>query len=37
MLLVLAGADCLILRAPRAPALAAGGAVEIIPLAGLGI
>jgi molybdopterin molybdotransferase len=37
MLRVLAGADCLILRAPHAPALAAGGAVEIIPLAGLGI
>jgi molybdopterin molybdotransferase len=37
MLHVLASADCLVLRAPHAPALAAGGAVEIISLAGLGI
>jgi molybdopterin molybdotransferase len=37
MLRVLAGADCLILRAAHAPTLAAGGPIEIIPLAGLGI
>ena len=34
MLAALAHADCLIVRPPLAPALAAGGTVEIIPLAG---
>jgi len=37
MLAVLASADGLILRAPFAPALAQGDAVEVIPLAALGV
>lgn len=37
MLAVLASADALILRAPFAPALARGGAVQVIPLASLGV
>ncbi|MDB5416306.1 MAG: molybdopterin molybdenumtransferase MoeA [Rubritepida sp.] len=37
MLAVLARADGLILRAPHAPALAKGGAVEVIALAALGV
>jgi molybdopterin molybdotransferase len=36
MLTVLAGADCLILRAPNAPAAPEGSPVEVIALAGLG-
>lgn len=37
MLSVLAGADGLVLRAPFAPGLAKGEAVEVIPLASLGV
>ncbi len=37
MLAVLAGADALVLRAPFAPKLAKGEAVEVIPLAALGV
>jgi len=37
MLAVLASADALILRAPFAPALARGAAVQVIPLASLGV
>jgi molybdopterin molybdotransferase len=37
MLKVLSRAEALILRAPRAPALAAGAPVEVIPLGELGI
>jgi molybdopterin molybdotransferase len=37
MLAVLASADGLILRAPFAPALAKGGAVEVVPLGALGV
>lgn len=37
MLKTMARADALILRAPHAPALAAGAPVEVIPLAGLGL
>lgn len=37
MLAVLAAADALILRAPHAPALPRGGAVQVIPLAVLGV
>ena len=37
MLSVLAGADALILRAPFAPGVAKGEAVEVVPLAALGV
>jgi hypothetical protein len=34
MLSLMAKADCLVIRAPRAPAIKAGAIVSIVPLAG---